>query len=304
MLENIACRLTDRAMRIRSQWHRVDRAVAAERNLEQQTGTTPESVRKMLGTGAVALFICALAVAVADVPALVTELKSIRSELVAAGVDSSREDSTLFTAALFEAAIASDANNSDLPAVFAGWMSCRPDNATCAALAKAKADELPGLETSELEVALYAAIAEAKAVLVSPRTRLPSPAFNASELVLSNGYWRNGVGTPRFATGFNSIPPASISSGPNGSQAAYTIGFTDFSIGIYWCLQANGSVPAYVISDLAAALTAAVAGGYKIEMFVDHSQAPPWALKEWPDIANCTNVRLPAFCPPPYPVPF
>lgn len=176
----------------------------------------------MFANRAVGVLLWIVAVAVADIPGLVAELKLLRSQLAAIGVDTSREGSTLYTAALFEVAIASDANNTDLPAVFAAWLKCPPDNTTCVALAGAKAEELPGLESSELEGALSAAIAEATSVLASPRSRLPSPTFNASALVLSNGYWRDEAGTPCFATGFNSVPPASITAGQNGSQVAYS----------------------------------------------------------------------------------
>ena len=222
----------------------------------------------------------------ADIPALMGELASLRAELIAAGLDASRETSTLFTAAYYQAAISSDANNSDLPAVFSAWMQCGSVNTSCNELATQEALELPGLETSELEGALLSAIAEASRVITSPQTRLPSPWFNATQLVLDAGYWRDASGAPRFATGFNQMNTASIT---NGSQQAYSIGFNDFSVGISWCLLSNGSIPTSVVESLQTALVDAQNGGYKVEIFVDHSRPPAWALQLWPDIANCTN---------------
>jgi hypothetical protein len=227
-----------------------------------------------------------LRVGLADVPALVAQLTTLTTELAARGLDTSRENSTLFTASYYQVAAASDANNPDLPAVFAAWLACGAANSSCRAIAAEQARLLPALELSELETALVSAIADASRVLAQPTSRLPSPLFNATEMVLISGYWREPTGVPRFATGFNQMNPESISS---GSQRAYTIGYTDFSIGISWCLLSNGSIPVSVITGLSAALAAARAGGYKVEIFVDHSRAPEWALQQWPDIANCTN---------------
>ena len=241
-----------------------------------------------------ALILC-LVTSRADIPGDVSALAKLAQQLEAAGVDASRERSTLWTSLFMEAAIASDtANSSNMAGVFSTWLACAPSNTSCGATAAALAHALPGLESASLQSVLTDALAAGAAVLSFPGSRLPPRPLNASELQLSDGYLRDASGAPSLVSGFNFMDPALLAAG-SGAISALSLGLNDISISPRWTpLSENGTVPDVAIANLIAKIRAAAAAGYRLEIFLGQGSGdmPAWMETKFPGIFNCTNKYL------------
>lgn len=228
----------------------------------------------------------------ADVPGQLKALAALATSLEAAGVDASRERSTLWTANFFEGAIGSDSSNaSSLARVFSAWLGCTPANASCGDIAAALAAALPSLETASLQSVLADALAAGEAVLSAPSQRLPPRPLNASALALLDGYLRDATGAPALVTGFNDMDPVQLLPG-SGAISALSLGLNDASISARWSgLDENGTVPASTIAGLVDQFRAAAAAGYTLEVFVGQGSGdlPSWLEDKFPGLTNCTN---------------
>lgn len=219
-----------------------------------------------------------------SIPTLVSKLRSLRDALAAIEVDYSREESTLFTAEYFEEAITLDNSSiSLLEGIYADFFNCGT-NATCINATAVQAAQMPLMEVSETEEMMRDAIASATAALeCGGSCRLPSPLVNATQIVDNRGYFRDpATGAPVFTGGFNMMDNNYI----QNATYAYRYGTQDFNVSPGSWLAANMTVPASLLAELRAALDVAASQGYKIEVFLDHSDMPSWANDAYPGFNN------------------